>query len=100
MKLFFIRHKGTGLYFPTPYENGKKGGTHTTPCEHPESQYVRIFRTKKSAVHFIRQWSLGKHYIDVFDEEDPHGWTKEIAPVEGRNAEDFEIIERDVKKLP
>lgn len=92
MKLFFIQHRGTKLYFPDPKGRAGRGGSFTEATDNGDD--ARIFRSARSAKIFLRSWSKGKYVCHRGGSWDDYYEETEIKPVEGRNINDYEIIEK------
>lgn len=93
MKLYFIRHKPSGLYIPhstLTSGNRSTGGSKVAP-DNPA--FARPFRSRHAANAFLRQWLLGVHSYrsDYFGEVD-----FKITPDASRRKDEMEIIEKEI----
>lgn len=94
MKLFFIQHKGTKLYFPDPKGRAGRGGSFTEATDNGDD--ARIFRSARSAKIFLRAWVKGEYHCYRGGSYDDYEEDVTIKPVPTRNLNDYEIIEREI----
>ena len=92
MKLYFIQHRSTKLYFPQPEGRAGRGGSFTEATDNGDK--ARIFRTARSAKIFLRAWVKGKYVCHRSGDWDDYYEDVTIKPVETRNLMDYEIIEK------
>lgn len=92
MKLFFIRHRGTKLYFPDPKGRAGRGGSFTEATDNGDD--ARIFRSARSAKIFLKAWAKGKYVCHRGGDWDDYYEDVDIVPVPSRNINDYEIIEK------
>ena len=96
MKVYFIKHKITNLYFPDSTGRLGRGGSHTEPDQEADSENIRLFRSILSASRFLSAWCRGKftsirYYDGDYYEEDLH-----IEKIEDRNYNDYVIVMREI----
>ena len=100
MKLFFIKHKETHLYFPDVKGKAGRGGSFTEATDNGDD--ARIFRTVRSAKIFLRAWAKGEYHSFRGQSQSGPDWDSEyyeevsIKPVATRNFNDYEIIEKEI----
>ena len=99
MKLFFVRHKGTKLYFPDPKGRAGRGGSFTEATDKGDD--ARIFRSARSAKIFLRAWVKGEYHCSryggqTYDGDYDYEEDVTIKPVASRNLNDYEIIEKEI----
>ena len=102
MRLFFIQHKSTKLYFPDPKGRAGRGGSFTEATDKGDD--ARIFRSKLAAKRFLGQWLRGEHHhTSGYDPGHPGNdyesdyWDEIIIkPKSNRNLNDYEIIEKEI----
>ena len=92
MKLYFIQHRGTKLYFPDPKGRAGRGGSFTEATDNGDD--ARIFRSARSAKIFLRTWVKGKYVCHRGGAWDDYYEGVSIQPVTARNLMDYEIIEK------
>lgn len=102
MKLWFLRHKETKLYFPDPKGRSGRGGSFTEATDNGDD--ARIFRSERSAKLFLGAWAKGQyHHSGGVDPGHPGNdweadyWEEvEIKPIASRNKQDYEIIMKEI----
>lgn len=99
MKLFFVQHKITKLYFPDPKGRAGRGGSFTEATDKGDD--ARIFRSARSAKIFLRAWVKGEYHCSrggyqSYDGEYDYEEDVTIKPVATRNLIDYEIIEKEI----
>lgn len=100
MKLFFVQHKGTKLYFPDPKGRAGRGGSFTEATDNGDD--ARIFRSARSAKIFLKAWVKGEYHCSRGQYQSGPDWDSEyyedvtIKPVASRNINDYEIIEKEI----
>ena len=92
MKLFFVRHRGTKLYFPDPKGRAGRGGSFTEATDNGDD--ARIFRSARSAKIFLKAWAKGKYVCSRWSDGYDYEEDVDIVPVPSRNINDYEIIEK------
>ena len=101
MKLYFIRHKPSGLYLPKPAGRAGRGGSHVEPSAFC---FARIFRSERSAKIALNAWLKGKWVADrgYTDGHPGNDWEREyyeevsIIPQSSRIRTDMEIVEKEI----
>lgn len=89
MKVFAIRQKSTGFFMPA---SSKKRGYSR---DEPTADCVpRLFLKEVAAKAALRMWLQGEWSYELVEHEaGDYGQELEVRPVEGRNADDMEIVE-------
>lgn len=82
--LYAIRHKPTDAFMPMRWETWQQGYTHDEPAI---GAVPRLFRTEKNAKQALHARLAGKTTA-----RDPFNFRLKITPVEGRNADEMEIV--------
>ena len=99
MKLFFIQHRGTKLYFPAPQGRAGRGGSFTEATSKGDD--ARIFMSARSAKIFLRAWVKGEYHCSrsggqTWDGDYDYDEDVTIKPISSRNLNDYEIIEKEI----
>lgn len=94
IKVYAIRQRSTGFFMPAtaPQRHRQRGYTRDEPTE---GCVPRLFLRKQYAELALRAWLKGE-WRETYAAGDWHGMEPagmEIVPVEGRKAEDMEIVE-------
>lgn len=90
-----IRQKSTGYYLPD--RKNKRGYSFDEPTK---DCFPRLFKSKLSAIHALSAWLRGHWKVEwhqrggfSFDDAPEDVQVLETETVEGRNADDMEIVE-------
>lgn len=92
MNLFFVRHKETKLYFPSPRGRAGRGGSFTTAND--PGDRARIFHSARAAKIFLSTWCQGEHHCHRSGHDEWYDEVIKIKPIYSRNYNDYEIIEK------
>lgn len=109
MKVYAIRHKGTGRFMPAQVHRTAGGWSYwdpfaVVPNYSPACSAPRLFFTKRSAQNALTAWLQGewqrevRHASSMFEDD---SWDELVpqAPIHSRYRVDMEIVEGDLSML-
>ena len=97
--LWAIRRKSDGYYIPNPLGRNGRGGSFVEPVQPDALANIRLFHIERAAKIALKAWLQG-HWVtsrgqstDYFSGGTEYYEDTNIVPVEGRNADNMEVVE-------
>jgi hypothetical protein len=96
MSTYFALRRKDGVFMPDI--KGKNGGTFVDPDQrHTHRGTPRLFARAQDARATLREWVKGTR--SLIGDDWGHFETTKIVPVEGRSADDWSVIEVELKEV-